>query len=500
MRHLSLLFIPVLLFIGMSTGCASQAGPSEFPSHLMLNYTAKTEGALFPCGCRIPLGGLSRRAGVLNEESPYPQLTLDAGGFAGGNTGYDRFATSYILQAYQEMGYHAVNIGTREASQKVSELREWDQISGGILISANLWDDHGLPVTRTHLIREIGGIKIGITGITSTPYVPVGATELSTILNPTAPLLEVMATFEEENVDFVVLLADAPSPEVGQIIEEVPGIDVVIQGQEFNATGQQVIMPIGESTAGIRIGGTGKYLGRTRIDFDPEGTVTNYEIMLVHLDTTVPTLSAITEIMIEFKFELINRRQEFLGDPANPFQRSQAPELIDILAGYTGQGFCRSCHGGYEMDQQLIGHTRAWNVLSDDSKVSPTCLPCHSTGYGLETGLADAYRDSHLQGVTCEACHGPAADHVRDQTAIKEGLDRSTMLVLPNPTGVEFSREVPEEVCLACHTEDWSPDFDYATWIDRANHSALHQRQMEFDPDTGERVTPVISEELEEGD
>ncbi len=481
------------------SGCSEYPSPSTFPSHLMVNYTAKTEGALFPCGCRIPIGGLSRRGGVINTESPYPQLTVDAGSFSGGSTGYDRFAAGWILQAYALMGYHAANLGRRESIQPVSQLREWDSMSGGILISANLLDEHDLPVTRTHLVREIGGIRIGITGITSQGNRPQGATEMPEIILPVPPLFEVMEKFTEEQVDFVVLLADTSSLEVNAILNEIPGIDLVILGQEFNSS--QV--PASEIFEGgsrmVKIGGIGKYLGRMRIDFEPDGTVTGDEVMRIDLDSTTPTLSSISLLMTDFKLELRERRDEFMGDPTNPFQRSQAPEMVDILVGYTGSGFCVKCHVGYGFEQQMIGHTDTWYRLTSGQQTDPACLKCHSTGYGVPTGMIDPYKESHLRGVTCEACHGPAAEHVIEMTADKEGYDLSELLPSENPTGIQFSREVSESRCLECHTSDRpcfdesQPEFDYRTWLERISHESGKNRPQIVNPETGERTAPDIS-------
>jgi len=477
MRKIPFPALICLVIVASISGCSPTNAPAEFPQHLMVNFTAMNGGTLFPCGCRIPLGGLSRRAGFINEESPYPHLTLDAGSFCGGNTGYDRFAASYILQAYIIMGYHAVNIGTRESVQKIDTLREWDSISGGMLVSANLIDGDGLPATRTHLIRDIGGIKIGITGMTTQGYVPPDATEMPELILPVPPLQLAVSEMLEEDVDYIVLLADATTPEIEAIVAEIPDFNLVIQGREFNASQGLVLLNLTDSTDMVRIGGSGKYLGRMRMDFEPDGTMVDQELISVSLDSTSPTMSEVSRLMVQFKLDLRDRRAEFLGDPANPFQRSQAPELIDVLVGYTGDAFCSKCHIGYGMDQQVVGHTYTWTRLESEFQADPTCLPCHTTGYGVPTGFEDPYRDSHLRGVTCEACHGPAAEHVMEYTALDEDLDPEFMLEPENPTGIPFSREVPVEVCLRCHTEEWSPDFDYDTWVLRVNHEAARERR-----------------------
>jgi len=476
------IFIILLLILVLLAGCESEK-PSEFPQHLMINYSARNLGTLFPCGCHTPIGGLSRRGGVITQESPYPQLTLDAGNFVAGNTGYDRFTGDYILEACKLMGYHAVNLGENESVQTIEQLESWDALTGGLLVSANLMGVDGLPVSRAYIVEEVGGIKIGITGVAPQRDIPPDAIGLPERVDPIDPLLSVMENFETQKVDFVVLLTDMSSSEISTILASVPGIDLVIQGTEFVPSRQPEIYMPTESTRLVNMGGSGKYLGRLRLDFDSDGTVKAEEVMKVELDSYVPTMSEISIILTDFRAELRDRRSEFLGDPANPFQRSQSPEFVDVLTGYTGEGFCLRCHVGYNYEGRTTGHADAWDNLDDASKADPECLQCHTTGYGVATGLEDPFRDTHLTAVTCEACHGPAARHVREMTAIKEGLDVAAMLDYVDETGLEFSRTVPEDVCRGCHTEEWSPDFDYGTWVGIVKHSAA-----EFDP--GETILP----------
>jgi hypothetical protein len=467
-------------------GCGDWHKRPGFPPHLMVNLSANTYGELFPCGCRIPLGGLSRRAGVLSEDSPYAQITLDAGGFSGGTTAYDRFVAGWLLKAYALMGYQAVNLGYSETLKSVSQIREWDAASGGMLISANLTDREELPVTRRFLIRETGGIRIGITGITQAseegkptelPAIEREGTEMPRILDPVPQLRGITDEFKKQGVDFVVLLADVPDEDAEAIAAEYPEIDLIVQARGFSPHDRFATRMVGENARAIHMGGEGKYLGRLRLDFEPDGTVTGEEPFLVELDSTVPTLSAVSELLVQFKKELRERREEFLGDPGNPFQRIAVPEMADVLVGYAGEFPCQECHPGFGLDQQMVRHPNAWLHLDEQHRNDPSCLPCHVTGFGVPTGFENPLRDSHLKGVTCEACHGPASLHVRRQTVLKENLDPESLLPEEDPTGIPFSGPVPEATCRRCHTEEWSPDFNYEEWLPRVNHHIAVERQ-----------------------
>jgi hypothetical protein len=489
----------VILCLALSAwNCASRDPLThEFPAHFKIWCTGDTLGMIFPCGCHVPTGGLSRRGGVLDQDlANYPdRVIVDAGSWLGGSSNYNRFVAKWNLKALTAMGYSAVNLGTYETQVTVEALRALDADSGGMLVSANVMDRSvpPLPATRQYLIRDVGSIRIGITGVTRTGTQPADAIDLPQVVLPVPELQKVMQKFQEERVDYVILLADTIRDEVAAIVNEVPDIDFVVQSEGFSVSAPYQIQRVEDSRI-INIGDQGKYLAWARLDFQPDGTVASEEAGTVSLGPTSPTLAAITDLLIQFKTELKTKRAEFLGDPGNPFQLGGSADYVDILSGFAGPSFCQTCHVGYALDQQLVGHDRAWLILDEANKTNPACLPCHVTGYNLPTGVMDVYRDSHLNGVTCEACHGPAAIHVRDEMAAQKGLDLSTLLSVDNPTGLEFSKEVPEEVCLRCHTEEWSPDFDYQTWLPRVNHASMKNRPQMTNPETGDTIVPPVGD------
>jgi len=464
-----------LSLLGLVVGCPGMKDSlkHQFPPSLKIYYTAATYGSMYPCGCRIPEGGLSRRATVLaQEKEKYPLLIVDAGSFVPDSSRYGRFAGGWILKACLAMGYHAINIGMQEARVPVTQLREWSELSGNILISANVRDSEGMPVTRTYIIHDIGEIRVGITGIAGALVQPAGAAELPNIVVPVEPLKEVMEEFKRNRVDFVVLLADTIEDEIKAILKEVPEIDFVVQGQGFTRIQRAAATLVGETRI-VRIGDQGKVIGWTRFDFEPDGTILGEESSFTALDPSVAYNPDIEKLLLEFKTELKARRDDFMGDPGNPFQRPATYELVDILSGFAGQNHCLSCHPGFSLDEDIVGHGGAWLKLSEENRTNPACLPCHTTGYGLATGLQDVYRDNHLINVTCEACHGPGALHVREQTILRYHLDESFLLPPEDPVNLPFRKEVPMEVCLKCHTKEWSPNFDYKTWVTRVNHSSI---------------------------
>ncbi len=155
---------------------------------------------------------------------------------------------------------------------------------------------------------------------------------------------------------------------------------------------------------------------------------------------------------------------------------------------------CATCHTEFQMTWQNGAHGNAGSdpifVAEWNSQGKPgACLVCHTTGYDPATATYKA------DGVTCEACHGPApADHPKSpmpvnrstdlcgrchsdtrfgwqdwkvSTHYQRGMDCATChdphsASLKKVTGPRTSEKSDDvsELCITCHKES-SMDFSY---------------------------------------
>lgn len=87
-------------------------------------------------------------------------------------------------------------------------------------------------------------------------------------------------------------------------------------------------------------------------------------------------------------------------------------------ATYVGVTNCKMCHSDVFTSWSKKPHAHAFDLLvAMKQDKNEKCLPCHTTGYGAG-GFTDATRTPALEGVTCEACHGPGSDHNGDPNKI----------------------------------------------------------------------------------
>ncbi len=137
---------------------------------------------------------------------------------------------------------------------------------------------------------------------------------------------------------------------------------------------------------------------------------------------------------------------------------SPQPLSPEGQGNFVGSKQCPSCHEAIYQNWLGSPHARAWQTLkAKQAEANPSCLRCHSTGYGSKGGFSNPAETPHLAGVQCESCHGPASGHLvqkTDWTWIK--ADCTTCRV--------------RRICMACHTPTHSPHFNLNAYLDKIRH------------------------------
>jgi len=150
---------------------------------------------------------------------------------------------------------------------------------------------------------------------------------------------------------------------------------------------------------------------------------------------------------------------------------------------YVGISKCKMCHNtpkrGKIYDKwAATKHAAAYTTLASkesktlakkmnitDPQKSEKCLVCHVTGYEASAKLKGK-KYSMEEGVTCEACHGPAGDYVTSHIK-KDNKKQATADGLTMPT-----EKLSKELCVKCHNKK-SPtyqEFKYKEAIKLVEH------------------------------
>lgn len=123
---------------------------------------------------------------------------------------------------------------------------------------------------------------------------------------------------------------------------------------------------------------------------------------------------------------------------------------------YIGAEKCKICHKTEYNSWAAMKHAKAFDLLKPEEQKDEKCLACHTTGHGMT--------DKVLEGVQCEACHGPGSEYKK--IAIMKEPEKAETAGLIDPG---------KEVCVGCHNEK-SPEFkgfDY----DKVKTKAMHAKK-----------------------
>ena len=138
--------------------------------------TGNVRGEIEPCGCRVPLGGLARKATYVRslERSTEPYLVVDAGDlfFSKARLSEEDLAKEMIrartqVQGFNRIGTTAIALGENDLAAGLPFLQALAASADFPFLSANLTDEHGRLLFAPSTVISRGGLNIGLVGASS---------------------------------------------------------------------------------------------------------------------------------------------------------------------------------------------------------------------------------------------------------------------------------------------------------------------------------------------
>jgi 2',3'-cyclic-nucleotide 2'-phosphodiesterase (5'-nucleotidase family) len=252
------------LLLAVAPGCRD-GGPAPAPEArpLTVLYTCDTQGYIFPCECEGGNeGGIARRAHYLGELPAGPRILVDAGDFTAGGRDWEVLQARFILRGYARMGYHAVNLGHREARLAPEVLASFREECDR-LVSANLVDAKGEPVVAPYVVVALeDGTRVGIIGVMDDS---LPARELGkglALLPPDTALGRYLPELRKKS-DVVVLLAFADEETMLNLANLFYEINVAVGGRVKQSSAKALTL---NQAVGVAITDKGKKIGRLELD------------------------------------------------------------------------------------------------------------------------------------------------------------------------------------------------------------------------------------------
>jgi hypothetical protein len=506
-------------------GCTTKpTGPP--PEELVIAFSADTRGELYKCGCKsAQIGGVARRTTAIKDMGDVPKLIVDCGNFAPASKGlfYDLKAEA-VIETFTATGYDAINVGVNEINQGKDFILDANKKLGGKLISANVLDPEGNLLVQPYVTKDFGSLRVGIIGLTyhQTHLTHPSRAKKSTVI--TRDPMEALETYlpqmvERDKCDMIVIASWIQQKEIEKIAENYDGrIDVILTGYGFKLSerkgeyayyyrkpeteGPEGDVPVIRRDEENKIetsiilhktGSSGKYIGKIYAPVvkgdDGSLRLGDFEGTSIDLGDRLADDPGINEILDRFHAKV----RENLEDLISIVVTQRPLYYCQDYPDYIGNRWCSECHSDEHISFSRSAHSRSMQPLNrKEEGNNPDCLPCHTTGYGEEWGFTSVAKTHHLSSVGCEECHGTAKEHLCLETQIKEAdkankrrraTEEQIALLDSLEEGYDHKirKEVPEEICLQCHTEEWSPEFDYETYLLLVKHK-LDVATPEYEP------------------
>jgi peroxiredoxin len=133
---------------------------------------------------------------------------------------------------------------------------------------------------------------------------------------------------------------------------------------------------------------------------------------------------------------------------------TEVPMLLEA-GSYGGNDKCAVCHPQELATWRFTEHSVAFDTLvTRGADHDPECVGCHVVGFDQPGGYTEAERQSYLENVGCETCHGPGGGHLATKPKVSATADY-------------------RPVCERCHDAKHSLGFDYASFLPKVSHVAI---------------------------
>ena len=402
----------------------------------------------------IKLGGLARRAGFILDERKKDQamILVDSGDYffrdismLGLEAHQLKKKAEILADAAKAFGYDVVVPGEADLATGLGGYKDLVKAAGVHPICANLQVGNQRVFDAT-AVRDVGGVKIGFTGVlqTNRPLPQEGSAPV--VLADIEPALK--AAVEElkgKKCDLIVAITHIGFEFDREIAKKVPGIDIIIGGHSRESLG---IGSVYEHTTIYQSGMQGKYFGHVHVtvsDPGPDGkrTLVKQSGELHEMGPSRPENAEWAKVIKDYHVWVDEQNKNKKVDPKDV----QANTGDDI---YWGAELCGQCHLKQDKWWKSTVHSHAYETLVKVNKQNDVeCLACHTTAFAqtrTRPGVKSLTDVTGLESVQCESCHAAGSRH-----NAPEIRSRATM----------------RDTCIKCHDPKNSPKFEFATFLPR---------------------------------
>jgi 2',3'-cyclic-nucleotide 2'-phosphodiesterase (5'-nucleotidase family) len=248
------------------------------------------------------------------------------------------------IEGMNYIGYDALNIGQGELSVGLDFLRNLEKEASFPFVSANIFlKETGAPLGEQFLIKELDGIKAGITGVISPAFLADNTivAEHLTIEDPATALKRILPELRKRS-DLVILLSHVGEAGTRTLAQKVSGIDIAIVGNDTQVIDQPEKV---HDTIILKNSKKGEYIGALHINFDSNGRIFQTKNSVEKISAPIAVDPQAYRMVYEFKKKraatAIERkkeaeRQQMHEELMKQLQTMSPEEFIDKMKKESG--------------------------------------------------------------------------------------------------------------------------------------------------------------------
>lgn len=272
------------------------------------------------------VGGLDRAAArveeVRREVGAGQVLLLDAGDTLGDSLIAAATEGRALIEAMNAVGYDAMVIGNHEPDFSAATLRARIGEAVFPVLAANIVDPRGELFTRPYVLKDVGGVRVGILGIAypNTPFTTAKRNiEGLRFLPAVETARRYVPRMRREGAQFIVALTHLGLSADKALAEAVDGIDVIVGGHSHNRMTQALRV---RGTLIVHAGAHGSDVGRLDLTVE-RGRVVSHRRTLMAVTGDIDPHPAVAAVVERHLHALESRRSETLGVAHTVLARAQ---------------------------------------------------------------------------------------------------------------------------------------------------------------------------------
>ncbi len=357
----SLIFFFVLLFAG---GCAHQRSGTLTVLHTNDQHSqfTSTPATWVQREPKPQIGGLVALDNQIRKarESNKATLLLDAGDFMTGTPiaklrVEDALGGAYV-QMLNDMGYQALTIGNHEFDEGQENLASLVRLARYDILSANLYKEGRLFAPKSHAIYEIGGLRVGVIGLTLTDLFDMTAKknlEGISVLDPAESAQKIIDEIDG-STDLIILLTHMGVEADRDLAKKIRGADIIVGGHSHSRLNKPIIE---NGVLIVQADCKTRYLGWLTVDVAGDAVVRHdYALIPCWADSVTQPDPLLAERVAGFKEQIDADYGRTIGQLATDWQRNSQGEsnignyIADVMRKTTAADFAAINSGGIRKD------------------------------------------------------------------------------------------------------------------------------------------------------